>query len=97
MHGMEIYCMLHTFFYPTQQTKRTTALARKVAQEILLWANIQETPTPETIQFVKNNMQPANLEYSKLSNGSEWLCIKTEYSCHNAPADDLGTVILKGE
>lgn len=94
MTGMEIYVSSKTYFYPTEKSRRTTSLAAKVAQAILRHQGRDVEPNAATVNFVKNNMQFAELTYDTLPNGRRWLQIKTEYSCHNAPADDLGTIIL---
>lgn len=94
MTGMEIYVSGKTFFYPTDQSRRTSALAKKVAQSILSYLGKNVAPNAATVEFTKNNMQFSELTYGTLPNGSRWLCIKTDYSSHNAPADDPGTIIL---
>lgn len=95
MNGMEIYCGRKTYFYPTESTRRTTQVARKVATAILRHNGSTEEPTDATIQFVKNNMQVSQLDYHTLLNGDKWLCIHSDTHSHNAPADDPATVILK--
>lgn len=95
MTGMTIYVSHKTYFYPTNQSRRTDSLAGKVAQAILRHQGKPCTfPAPGTVALVKNNMQFATLTYHALPNGTNWLRIDTGYSSHNAPADDPDTIIL---
>lgn len=95
MNGMEIYCGHKTYFYPTESTRRTSYIARKVATAILRHNGSTEEPTNATVQFVKDNMQVAQLDYHTLLNGDKWVCIHNDTSSYNAPADDPTTVILE--
>ena len=95
MNGMTIYCGRKTYFYPTESTRRTTSIAYKVAAAILRFNGSDELPTEATTKFVKDNMQVAQLDYHTLLNGDKWICIHTDTSSHNAPADDPTTVILE--
>lgn len=95
MNGMEIYCGHKTYFYPTESTRRTTAIAYKVAAAIFRYNGSTELPNEATTKFVKDNMQVAQLDYHTLTNGDTWVCIHTDTSSHNAPADDPTTVILE--
>ena len=97
MTGMEIYTNRKTYFYPTNSTRRTTQLARRVAAQILTDMGKEDAPNDATIQFVKTHMQPCELDYHTLLNGDKWVCMHSDTHSYNAPADDPSTVILKGD
>lgn len=92
--GMEIYVSGKTYFYPTEQYRRTVRLAYQVAQAILKHQGKDVSPDINTVNFVQRNMQFAHLTYHALPNGAVWLCIDTGSSSHNALADDPNTIIL---
>lgn len=95
MKGVTIAYGWETYFYPTESTRRTDKLARSVATAILRHFGVDKEPYNDTVQFVKDGMQYAELFRTTLPNGKEWLRIVSYNSTFSAPADDPTIVILK--
>ena len=94
MTGFTLYCANRDFFYPTNRSRRTDALAHEVAQAILDYLSVPDAPTDATVREVKNRLIPCTMESHALPNGRTVIHLTNDTMCVTGFEDDKDIVLL---